>query len=176
MDVSDGDTAWAFALRSQNHLLILRDLLGHASVATTEVYLHLSTRPAVYRHRTRSRWQHLMAGSLFAELPLGMDLDFPGYEHRHYDFSKLARQAQVRDLARAMFERTNTGGPIKAPSTADVYKSSIDQVDRWFDARGLDESVAELTEELVFDYWRQCNAPASHPDGQRPGGHQDWRK
>lgn len=41
MGVSGGDPAWALALRNQDPLLILRDLLGHASVATTEVYLHL---------------------------------------------------------------------------------------------------------------------------------------
>ena len=35
------DPAWAMALRSQDPLMILRDLLGHASVSTTEVYLHL---------------------------------------------------------------------------------------------------------------------------------------
>lgn len=39
--VSGADPAWALALRSQDPLLILRDLLGHASVSTTEVYLHL---------------------------------------------------------------------------------------------------------------------------------------
>jgi site-specific recombinase XerD len=41
MDVAGGDPQWALALRSQDPLLILRDLLGHASVATTEVYLNL---------------------------------------------------------------------------------------------------------------------------------------
>lgn len=41
LGVSGADPAWALALRAQDPLLVLRDLLGHASVATTEVYLRL---------------------------------------------------------------------------------------------------------------------------------------
>lgn len=41
LQVSGADPAWALALRSQDALLLLRDLLGHASVSTTEVYLDL---------------------------------------------------------------------------------------------------------------------------------------
>jgi site-specific recombinase XerD len=37
--VAGQDPAWALALRAQDPLLVLRDLLGHASVSTTEVYL-----------------------------------------------------------------------------------------------------------------------------------------
>jgi integrase len=39
--ISGGDPAWALALRAQDPLLVLRDLLGHASVSTTEVYLRM---------------------------------------------------------------------------------------------------------------------------------------
>lgn len=41
LGVAGADPAWVMALRSQDPLLVLRDLLGHASVATTEVYLRL---------------------------------------------------------------------------------------------------------------------------------------
>ena len=41
LEVSDADPAWVVALRSQDPLLVLRDLLGHASVTTTEDYLRL---------------------------------------------------------------------------------------------------------------------------------------
>lgn len=41
LEVSGADPAWALALRSQDPLLVLRDLLGHASVSTTEVYVNL---------------------------------------------------------------------------------------------------------------------------------------
>ena len=41
MRVSGGDPGWALALRAQEPLLVLRDLLGHASVSTTEVYLRM---------------------------------------------------------------------------------------------------------------------------------------
>ena len=41
MRAGGADPAWALALRVQDPLLVLRDLLGHASVATTEMYLHL---------------------------------------------------------------------------------------------------------------------------------------
>lgn len=41
LGVSGADPAWALAMRAQDPLLVLRDLLGHASVATTEVYLRL---------------------------------------------------------------------------------------------------------------------------------------
>ena len=41
LGVSGADPAWALALRAQDPLLVLQDLLGHASVATTEVYLRL---------------------------------------------------------------------------------------------------------------------------------------
>jgi len=35
----DADAAWALYLRATEPLLLLRDLLGHASSLTTEVYL-----------------------------------------------------------------------------------------------------------------------------------------
>ncbi len=41
MRVSGGDPAWVLALRSSDPLLVLRDLLGHASVSTTEDYLRV---------------------------------------------------------------------------------------------------------------------------------------
>jgi integrase len=41
MRVSGGDPGWALALRAQDPLLVLRDLLGHTSVSTTEVYLRM---------------------------------------------------------------------------------------------------------------------------------------
>jgi integrase len=40
LEVSGADPAWALALRSQDALLLLRDLLGHTSVSSTEIYLH----------------------------------------------------------------------------------------------------------------------------------------
>ena len=39
--VAGAEPAWALALRAQDPLLVLRDLLGHSSVATTEIYLRL---------------------------------------------------------------------------------------------------------------------------------------
>jgi len=39
--IAGADPAWALTLRAQDPLLVLRDLLGHASVATTEIYLQL---------------------------------------------------------------------------------------------------------------------------------------
>ena len=41
LGVCGADPAWALALRAQDPLLVLRDLLGHASVSTTEIYLRL---------------------------------------------------------------------------------------------------------------------------------------
>ncbi|MGH2688091.1 MAG: tyrosine-type recombinase/integrase [Actinomycetota bacterium] len=41
LEVASADPAWVLALRSQDPLMVLRDLLGHASVSTTETYLRL---------------------------------------------------------------------------------------------------------------------------------------
>lgn len=96
--------------------------------------------------------------SAFVEVPLGLDLDFPGYDGCHLDLSRLPCRALVRELAAALLELTNTGGPIKSPSTAKHYRVAISDAARWFYAQGFDGAADELTEELVFDYWRQCSA------------------
>ena len=41
LQASGADPAWVLALRSAEPLLVLRDLLGHASVSTTEDYLRV---------------------------------------------------------------------------------------------------------------------------------------
>lgn len=46
---TDGDDAMALYLTKADPLLVLRDLLGHASVATTQAYLHLLDTQRVYR-------------------------------------------------------------------------------------------------------------------------------
>lgn len=59
-----GDAALALYLTKADPLLVLRDLLGHASVATTQSYLPLLDTRRIYRalrlHRRRwpccSRW------------------------------------------------------------------------------------------------------------------------
>jgi hypothetical protein len=117
-----------------------------------------------------------MAGA-FVEVPLGLDLEFPGYDRCHVDFSALPCQALVRDLARAVFERTNTDGPIKSPGTAATYKQAIGAMSRWLRDQAFDGDASELTEELVFDYWRCCGADnermirtlLAHIDQRRPG-------
>ncbi len=158
MGASGADPAWALALRSQDPLLMLRDLLGHASVSTTEVYLGSGRhRPAVHRRRARRRRGELMT-TVFVEVPLGLDLDFPGYDRCRLDLSALPCRALACELATAMLERTNTGGPIRSPSTAKNYRTAISAAARWFHAQGFDGDARHLTEELVFDYWRRCGA------------------
>jgi site-specific recombinase XerC len=44
-----GDAAMALYLTKADPLLVLRDLLGHASVATTQSYLHLLDTQRIYR-------------------------------------------------------------------------------------------------------------------------------
>ncbi|GAA3111089.1 hypothetical protein GCM10020254_66500 [Streptomyces goshikiensis] len=46
---TDDDNAMALYLTKADPLLVLRDLLGHASVATTQVYLHLLDTQRVFR-------------------------------------------------------------------------------------------------------------------------------
>lgn len=40
--------------------------------------------------------------------------------------------------------------------TAKAYRSAIANAARWFDTQGFDGGAEELTEDLVFDYWRHC--------------------
>lgn len=46
---TSGDNALALYLTKADPLLILRDLLGHASVTTTQVYLHLLDTQRIFR-------------------------------------------------------------------------------------------------------------------------------
>ncbi|MGI8777836.1 MAG: hypothetical protein ACR2LJ_10760 [Acidimicrobiales bacterium] len=94
--------------------------------------------------------------STFVDVPLGMELHFPGYRPLRIDLAALPCPALVRDLARSLFDRTNTGGTIKSPHTASVYRNAIRHAARWLHAHGFDGAAAELTEALVFDYWRHC--------------------
>ena len=41
LKASGADPAWVLALRCADPLLVLRDLLGHAAVSTTEDYLRI---------------------------------------------------------------------------------------------------------------------------------------
>jgi len=41
LNAAGADPAWILALRCTDPLLVLRDLLGHASVSTTEDYLRV---------------------------------------------------------------------------------------------------------------------------------------
>ncbi|HAG60127.1 MAG TPA: integrase, partial [Arthrobacter bacterium] len=46
---ADGNDALALYLTKADPLLILRDLLGHASAATTQAYLHLLDTQRIYK-------------------------------------------------------------------------------------------------------------------------------
>lgn len=46
---TDGDNAMALYLTKADPLLVLRDLMGHASVATTQAYLHLLDTQRIFR-------------------------------------------------------------------------------------------------------------------------------
>jgi hypothetical protein len=92
------------------------------------------------------------------DVPLGLRLEFPGYEPRHFDLSAAPCPALVRELAAALIERTSTGGPVKSSVTAEAYGSAIRHFARHLVLRGFDAPVAALTEALVFDYWRQASA------------------
>lgn len=49
MSDTRGDAALALYLTKADPLLVLRDLLGHASAATTQTYLHLLDTQRIYR-------------------------------------------------------------------------------------------------------------------------------
>jgi site-specific recombinase XerD len=56
--ISSGNPGWALALRAQDPLLVLRDLLGHASVSTTEVYLRMVDTTRLFTDRELSLAAH----------------------------------------------------------------------------------------------------------------------
>jgi hypothetical protein len=91
------------------------------------------------------------------EVPLGLHLDFAGYQPRTYGLEGLPCPRLVRQLAEAVIEQTNTGGPIKSPVTAVSYGAAI----RHFARRlgpNFDGDAGALSEAVVFDYWRHCGA------------------
>ena len=94
--------------------------------------------------------------SRLVEVPLGLALHFPSHQPLHVDFSALPCPALVRDLARALLDRTNTNGPIKSPTSVAAYVSAIRHVARWMDARGFDGNARGMAGDLVFDYWRDA--------------------
>ncbi|MGH2690343.1 MAG: hypothetical protein ACRDKW_16275 [Actinomycetota bacterium] len=62
----------------------------------------------------------------------------------------------VRDLARALFQLSNTGGPVKSAATAKGYLSAIRHMARRLDPLSVPRGVLDLTGAMLFDYWREC--------------------
>lgn len=109
------------------------------------------------RHQipTRCRGGRVMTSRL-VEVPLALNMDFPGYKAFRFDFSTYPCPALARDLVRALYARTDTRGSIKSPLAVRAYKLVIGDSARWFAARGFDGDASELTDGLVSDYWRVC--------------------
>lgn len=100
--------------------------------------------------------------SVLTDVPLGLDLEFPGYAASRVNFDGLPCGRLLRELALVLLERTNTGGTIKSPATAESYAMSIRHLVRQLGSQGFDGPAAELTEVLVFDYWRRCSSHHEH--------------
>ncbi|WP_205327620.1 site-specific integrase [Glycomyces sp. YM15] len=62
-----GDDALALYLTKADPLLVLRDLLGHASVATTQAYLHLLDTQRIYREAAEHAVDEPAAAAALAE-------------------------------------------------------------------------------------------------------------
>ncbi|MBK3627463.1 site-specific integrase [Streptomyces sp. MBT49] len=73
---ADEDAALALYLTKQDPLLVLRDLLGHTSVTTTEIYLARLDVHRVYRDVYREAGQH--SGAATAEAAAEFDEDEDG--------------------------------------------------------------------------------------------------
>lgn len=99
----------------------------------------------------------MTTGSLI-EIPLAIDLRFPNQPPYVRDLSQLPCQSLARDLARALLERTNTSGTITSPATVKEFLTALRHFCRWMGDRGFDGGTGELSEDLVFDYWRHSGA------------------
>lgn len=117
-----------------------------------------------------------MASTLL-EVPFRLHLEFPAHRASDFDLSALPCPGLVRQLAGALLERTNTGGPIKSPSTARSYVHGIRHLARNLGRRGFAGSAAQLSDALIFDYWREAGPSyeratrvlLSHIEARRPG-------
>ncbi len=99
-----------------------------------------------------------MTASRLIEVPLALDLRFPNHPPYRRDLSALPSVALARDLARALLARTNTNGSITSPATAKEYVTAIRHLCRWMGEQGFHGGAGELSEDLVFDYWRHAGA------------------
>ena len=66
-----------------------------------------------------------MTTSSLIEIPLAIDLRFPDHPPYFRDLSQLPCQPLARDLAGALLERTNTGGPITSPATVKEFLTAL---------------------------------------------------
>lgn len=118
----------------------------------------------------------MTAGAL-TEVPLGLELAFPNRPPCRIELGGLPCGRLVRQLAEVLLDRTNTAGTVKAPDTARGYASTIRHLARHLGAGDFEGGVVELTEALVFDYWRVCGPMhenhsrvlLTHVEERRPG-------
>lgn len=99
-----------------------------------------------------------MTTSGLIEIPLAIDLRFPNHPPYVRDLSRLPCQSLARDLARALLERTNTSGTITSPATVKEFLTALRHLCRWMGDRGFDGGAGQLSDDLVFDYWRHTTA------------------
>ena len=99
-----------------------------------------------------------MTTSSLIEIPLAIDLRFPNGPPYVRDLSQLPCQSLARDLVRALLERTNTSGSITSPATVKEFLTALRHLCRWMGDRGFEGAAGQLSEDLVFDYWRHSGA------------------
>ena len=176
------DAALALYLAKADPMMVLRDLLGHSSVVTTEAYLRRLDMTRIYADayeragrdagltgaaacarparssRTRTALARAGGGTdagRAAEGPAGISCVFSdGRRYRRIVAAEPA--ALVRDLLAGLAGLVHPHGSVDSPGTVIAYVQGIADIARFMRERGVDGGAAQLSRGLLAEYWMQA--------------------
>ena len=176
------DAALVFYLSKADPLLVLRDLLGHSSVLTTEKYLRRLDTTRIYREAyeragiadgllsdveagreadaefTGDGGEILMPATLLAAPP-GISCVFSDGTAVRFDLDGLPCPDLVGDLLTGLAELIHPHGTVDAAGSAGHYVQSIRDMARKLAGQGFTGRAADLRRTLLAEYWMAASSP-----------------
>ncbi|MEU4080042.1 hypothetical protein DEJ45_33035 [Streptomyces venezuelae] len=168
---SGDDAAMALYLTRNDPMLILRDLLGHQSVPSTELYIARLDVTRIYRDankdttgapdtgasrrsrgRVRRRGGRLMPAYVIDE-PLAVHFVFPNGREWTCALDDLPNPGLALDLARGLAANAHPEGGIGAKNTVKTYGVALRKMVRALSEAGFTGTASDLTRATLVRYW-----------------------